>query len=119
MVFLTKSSKNMQIFLNNFFLSSFSSENKEKWQEETEVLVDEEVNSGFHLVVYNDEVNTFEYVIITLIEVCEHSQEQAEQCTLQIHFKGKCSVKNGDYEDLVKMRNEICRRGISAEIESI
>ena len=99
----------MQIFSNKFFLFSFSSENSEKWEEEL---------LGFHLVVYNDEINTFEYVTITLIEVCQHSQEQAEQCTLQIHFKGKCSVKNGDYEDLVKMRNEICRRGISAEVES-
>jgi ATP-dependent Clp protease adaptor protein ClpS len=110
--------KNMQIFSNKFFLSSFSFENKEKWQEDTDILVEEEVLPVFHLVVYNDEVNTFEYVIITLIEVCGHSHEQAEQCTLQIHFKGKCSVKNGDYDDLVKMRNEICRRGISAEIES-
>ncbi|MFM6949279.1 MAG: ATP-dependent Clp protease adaptor ClpS [Aquirufa sp.] len=108
----------MQIFSNKFFLFSFSSENSEKWQEDTEVLVEEEELLGFHLVVYNDEINTFEYVTITLIEVCQHSQEQAEQCTLQIHFKGKCSVKNGDYEDLVKMRNEICRRGISAEVES-
>ncbi|MHA8049698.1 ATP-dependent Clp protease adaptor ClpS [Aquirufa sp. ROCK-SH2] len=108
----------MQIFSNKFFLSSFSFQNIEKWQEDTDVLVEEEVLPGFTLIVYNDEVNTFEYVTITLIEVCQHSQEQAEQCTLQIHFKGKCSVKNGDYEDLVKMRNEICRRGISAEVES-
>jgi ATP-dependent Clp protease adaptor protein ClpS len=51
------------------------------------------------------------------MEVCEHTAEQAEQCTLQIHFKGKCGVKTGAMEDLVSMRNEICRRGISAEIE--
>ena len=119
MWFQQTSFKNMQFFVNNFFLSSFYSENKEKWQEETEVLIDEEMVPGFHLVVYNDEVNTFDYVIVTLMEVCRHSHEQAEQCTLQIHFKGKCSVKNGDYEELVNMRNEICRRGISAEIESI
>ena len=99
----------MQIFFNKFFLSCISSQNKEKWQEDTDVLVEEDVYSGCYLVVYNDEVNSFEYVTITLIEVCEHSQEQAEQCTLQIHFRGKCVVKNGEFDELVKMRNEICK----------
>ena len=68
------------------------------------------------LVIYNDDVNTFDWVIDTLIEVCRHTNEQAEQCTLIIHYKGKCSVKEGEFEELVGMRNEICRRGISAEI---
>ena len=79
---------------------------------------DEEVIPSHQLVVYNDEVNSFDYVIVTLMEVCEHSPEQAEQCTLQIHFRGRCGVKSGDFDELVSMRNEICRRGISAEIES-
>lgn len=70
----------------------------------------------YSLLVYNDEVNTFEYVIQTLVEVCEHSPDQAEQCTMIIHFKGKCQVKNGDFKQLASMRNEICRRGISAEV---
>lgn len=78
-----------------------------------EETVETEVRS---LVVFNDEVNTFDWVINTLVEVCEHAPEQAEQCTLIIHFKGKCSVKVGEFESLVSMRNEICRRGISAEI---
>lgn len=69
-----------------------------------------------NLVVFNDEVNTFDYVIDTLMEVCEHSPEQAEQCTILIHYKGKCTVKNGGFEELVPLRNEICRRGISAEV---
>jgi ATP-dependent Clp protease adaptor protein ClpS len=68
------------------------------------------------LVVFNDEVNTFDWVIDTLIKVCDHTHEQAEQCTLIIHFKGKCSVKEGEFDSLVAMRNEICHRGISAEI---
>ncbi|QRR03616.1 ATP-dependent Clp protease adaptor ClpS [Dyadobacter sandarakinus] len=68
------------------------------------------------LIVYNDDVNTFDWVIDTLMEVCGHSSEQAEQCTLIIHYKGKCSVKEGSFEELAGMRNEICRRGISAEI---
>ncbi|GHB60386.1 ATP-dependent Clp protease adaptor ClpS [Persicitalea jodogahamensis] len=78
-----------------------------------EETVETEVRS---LVVFNDEVNTFDWVIETLIKVCDHAPEQAEQCTLIIHFKGKCSVKEGEFDSLVSMRNEICRRGISAEI---
>ena len=68
------------------------------------------------LVVFNDEINSFDWVIETLVDVCEHSPEQAEQCTIIIHHKGKCSVKNGSWEELVPLRQEICRRGISAEV---
>ncbi len=68
------------------------------------------------LVVFNDDINTFDHVIRTLIHVCHHTQEQAEQCTLIIHYKGKCTVKQGDFEDLKPMRNAICERGIAAEI---
>jgi ATP-dependent Clp protease adaptor protein ClpS len=70
----------------------------------------------WELVVYNDDVNTFDHVISTLMDVCRHSPEQAEQCTVMIHYKGKSSVKSGDFEELANMRNEICRRGISAEV---
>ncbi|AYQ31479.1 MULTISPECIES: ATP-dependent Clp protease adaptor ClpS [Runella] len=70
----------------------------------------------YSLVVFNDEVNTFDWVIETLMDVCEHTPEQAEQCTIIIHYKGKCRVKNGSWEELVPKRQEICRRGISAEI---
>ncbi|ADQ16985.1 ATP-dependent Clp protease adaptor ClpS [Leadbetterella byssophila] len=87
---------------------------------ETEVLVEEEVVLDdvklYSLVVFNDDVNTFDHVIETLVEYCDHTYEQAEQCTLIIHFKGKCAVKNGDYEELVPIRTAITDRGISAEI---
>ncbi|MCF2442537.1 ATP-dependent Clp protease adaptor ClpS [Dyadobacter sp. CY345] len=83
---------------------------------ETEILEKTVETDIMKLVVYNDEVNTFDWVIDTLVEVCKHSSEQAEQCTLIIHYKGKCSVKEGEYDELTGMRNEICRRGISAEI---
>ena len=85
---------------------------------ETEVEVLEETveTEVRKLVVFNDEVNTFDWVIDTLIKVCGHTPEQAEQCTLLIHFKGKCSVKEGEFVSLLPMRNEICHRGISAEI---
>jgi len=86
------------------------------WSADVDVL-DEVVDVAVHsLVVFNDDVNTFEHVIETLIDVCAHTPEQAEQCTLLIHYKGKCSVKNGSWDELVSMRNEICRRGISAEV---
>ena len=89
---------------------------KNDWSTDVDVL-DEVVETDVHnLVVFNDDVNTFDFVIDTLIDVCEHTPEQAEQCTLLIHYKGKCAVKNGSWDELVPMRNELCRRGISAEV---
>lgn len=75
--------------------------------------------STFHLILWNDEVNTFEWVIETLIDVCGHSQEQAEQCALLIHTKGKYAVKNGDYDTLKPMKDEISERGIGVTIEQL
>ncbi len=68
------------------------------------------------LVVFNDDFNTFEHVIQTLIKVCKHSTEQAEQCTWLIHYKGKCAVKTGTFEELKPMRTAICEAGIDAKI---
>lgn len=68
------------------------------------------------LIVFNDDVNTFDHVIQTLIEICDHSPEQAEQCTILIHYKGKCTVKSGEVSELTPLRNAICHRGISAEV---
>lgn len=73
--------------------------------------------SGFHIVVWNDDVNTFEWVIETLMEVCGHSHEQAEQCAYIIHYRGKYAVKNGPYEELRPMCDAILDRGISASVE--
>ena len=70
-----------------------------------------------NLIVWNDEVNTFEWVIETLIEVCGHSQEQAEQCSYIIHFRGKYAVKQGSYDDLKPQCDAITERGINATIE--
>jgi len=69
------------------------------------------------LVVWNDEVNTFEWVIETLIEVCGHSQEQAEQCSYIIHFHGKYAVKQGSYDELKPQCDAITERGIGATVE--
>ncbi len=68
------------------------------------------------LVVFNDDFNTFEHVIETLIRVCKHKPEQAEQCTWLIHHKGKCTVKNGVLDELKPMREAICDAGIDAKI---
>lgn len=68
------------------------------------------------LVVYNDDFNTFEHVINTLIKVCRHTTEQAEQCTWIIHYKGKCSVKSGTFNELRPMKESICEAGIDAKI---
>ena len=68
------------------------------------------------LVVYNDDFNTFDHVINTLIKVCKHSAEQAEQCTYIIHYRGKCAVKKGSLEELSPMKASICEAGIDAKI---
>lgn len=88
---------------------------------EQDVLVMDEVATPdmWQLIVWNDEVNSFDHVIETLIDVCKHSQEQAEQCVWIIHNKGKYGVKNGGYDDLAVMRDAITDRGIGATIEEI
>jgi ATP-dependent Clp protease adaptor protein ClpS len=89
-----------------------------EYQEETltDVLEAVETTDVMDLVVFNDDFNTFEHVIQTLIRVCKHSSEQAEQCTLLIHHKGKCAVKNGTFDFLRPMREAICEEGIDARI---
>lgn len=90
------------------------------YSHQEELLVDEleavETIDEMDLVVFNDDINTFEHVIDTLIRVCKHTPEQAEQCTLLIHHKGKCSVKNGTFDFLKPMRQAICEVGIDARI---
>lgn len=84
-------------------------------QTDVDVLLD--VEDPWHLVVWNDEVNTFEWVIETLVQVCGHSQEQAEQCAYIIHFRGKYAVKHGSFDELKPMRDAITERGIGATVE--
>lgn len=83
-----------------------------------DVKVDEDLGSESmrDLMVYNDDFNTFEHVINTLVKVCKHDVHQAEQCTFLIHYKGKCSVKKGLYEELKPMREGISSEGIKASI---
>ena len=72
---------------------------------------------SYQIIVWNDEVNTFEWVIETLIDVCKHSTEQAEQCAMIIHTKGKYAVQQGSYDTLKPNVDAITERGISATLE--
>ncbi len=87
---------------------------KEKIKEQFDTSVEE----GYlnEIVLFNDEVNTFDHVIETLVDVCKHSYEQAEQCSLLVHYKGKCTVKTGVYEELEPQCSQLLKAGLSAEI---
>lgn len=88
-------------------------------KEEEDIQVLDERSHTHSLIVWNDHVNTFEWVIETLVEICEHSFEQAEQCAWIIHTHGKYAVKHGSYDVLKPMCDAITDRGIGATIESL
>ncbi len=87
---------------------------KEKQSEE--LLLEEEVVKQNEIVLFNDDVNTFDHVIDTLIYACDHTPEQAEQCSIIVHYKGKCTVKTGPYDDLKPRCSKLLEAGLSAEI---
>ncbi|MCV9385168.1 ATP-dependent Clp protease adaptor ClpS [Reichenbachiella ulvae] len=87
-----------------------------QFEQEESLLVGIKEEEGRGLIVFNDEVNSFDHVIDTLIKVCKHERIQAEQCTYIIHFKGKCEVKKGTYDDLKPMKDGIIDAGINASI---
>ena len=76
----------------------------------------ESVSSPRELILHNDEINTFDFVIQSLIEVCKHEPEQAEQCAMIVHCKGKCTVKTAPYAELEPIGMELSNRGLSATI---
>jgi ATP-dependent Clp protease adaptor protein ClpS len=87
-----------------------------KRQYEEEVLVLDETDEVYKLVLHNDDVHTFDYVIDSLIEICKHTLEQAEQCTILVHFKGKCTVKTGSLDILKPMHEKLLSRELTSEI---
>lgn len=87
---------------------------KRKIREDIDVL-EKEVNLH-EIILFNDDVNTFDFVIDSLIEICDHTSEQAEQCALLVHYKGKCAVKTGEYDELKPRCTQLLTRGLSAEI---
>ncbi len=87
---------------------------KKKTQDEVDVL-EQEANQN-EIVLFNDDVNTFDHVIDSLVEICDHTFEQAEQCAIIVHYKGKCTVKTGEYSDLKPRCSKLLTKGLSAEI---
>ncbi len=85
-------------------------------KEMEDVLLEEETIKENEIVLFNDDVNTFDHVIETLINVCEHTPEQAEQCSLIVHYNGKCTVKTGEYDVLKPKCTKLLQAGLSAEI---
>lgn len=88
--------------------------------EQTETLVKPieklKAESLHEIILYNDDVNTFDWVIESLMDVCEHTPEQAEQCSIIVHYKGKCGVKTGTYKELEPKCSNLLERGLSVEI---
>ncbi|MBT4915594.1 MAG: ATP-dependent Clp protease adaptor ClpS [Formosa sp.] len=87
---------------------------KEKISEQFDTLTQEEHLN--EIVLFNDDVNTFDHVIESLVAICNHSHEQAEQCALLVHYKGKCTVKTGSYDELEPLCSRLLEVGLSAEI---
>ncbi|MFB1003761.1 MAG: ATP-dependent Clp protease adaptor ClpS [Bacteroidia bacterium] len=85
--------------------------------EELDVLV--EVDQGAAIILYNDDLNTFDHVIYCLIKYCKHTAEQAEQCAMLVHYKGKCQVKNGSEIELLPICQALTEKGLSAVIEEL
>ena len=88
--------------------------NQHKKQEDFDVL-EQELNLH-EIILFNDDVNTFEHVIESLVDVCNHTSVQAEQCAYLVHFKGKCAVKSGEYDELKPRCTRLLNLGLSAEI---
>ena len=87
---------------------------KEKVLED--VLVKKSLIDQYEIVLYNDDVNTFDHVIDTLINTCDHTPEQAEQCTIIVHYNGKCTVKTGIHSELKPRCTKLLEAGLNAEI---
>ncbi|MFT4968765.1 MAG: ATP-dependent Clp protease adaptor protein ClpS [Chitinophagales bacterium] len=87
------------------------------YQEEIDVSEIEKTVDTSQLIIHNDEVNTFDWVIKALMTVCKHRYEQAEQCAIIIHSKGKYAVKEGSLKQLKPMKDAIAERGINVTIE--
>ena len=99
----------------DFFLIHDYDNPKREYEED--VLVLEETSEENKLILFNDEVNTFDFVIECLIEICGHTFIQAEQCTILVHYKGKCTVKTDSMEVLKPMHEKLLSRGLTSEIQ--
>ncbi len=88
-----------------------------RWEQQEDLAVLTDKDQMRHLIIWNDEVNTFDWVIESLVDICHHSYEQAEQAALLIHHQGKYAVKKGDFDTLRVMCEALIDRGINATID--
>jgi len=88
-----------------------------KYQPEMDTVLDEDTTESKHLILHNDEVNTFDFVIENLIKICKMDSVQAEQCTFLVHYKGKCDVKKGTHNYLKPFKEALNDKGLEATIE--
>jgi ATP-dependent Clp protease adaptor protein ClpS len=91
---------------------------KRKTAEASQELVSE-TNEQYVLVLCNDDINSFEYVMLTLVSICKHTKEQAEQCAMITHYKGKCDIKIGAFEELVKIKRILIDKGLTVIVEKL
>ena len=77
----------------------------------------DKISDIYDLILYNDDFNTFDHVIETLVDICSFDEIQAEQIAFVVHFKGKCAVKSGSYYELKPMCEEIGNRDLTCELE--
>lgn len=87
------------------------------YESQEDVALEVDNDEKFVLMLYNDDVNTFDHVIESLVEICGHATLQAEQCATIVHTKGKCDIKHGNYKNLEKMCTKLLHRQLSATIE--
>lgn len=106
-----KKMKTMKMNRNWFLNQNHETETDLK---EDVLVMEEEI---FNIILYNDDVNTFDYVIETLIKICKHDLIQAEQCTYLVHYTGKCAVKRGTFQQLKPICEALLERGLTATIE--
>ncbi|UOE39243.1 MULTISPECIES: ATP-dependent Clp protease adaptor ClpS [Chryseobacterium] len=99
-----------------FFNNSIKDYENPKREYEEEVLVLDETDEIYKLVLYNDDIHTFDEVIEALIQICNHEPMQAEQCTMLVHYKGKCTVKTGSMDLLKPMHEKLISRSLTSEI---
>jgi len=90
---------------------------KEKTKESVKVEHRSKLSNKHQIIIFNDDVNTFDFVIDALIKTCDHTLEQAEQCTMIIHYNGKCGVKTGSIKDLKPRYNKLLELGLTASIK--
>jgi ATP-dependent Clp protease adaptor protein ClpS len=111
----------LQMPVNSKKVYSLKTLNNFKYSVETEVdekvCLDTILDDGKEVVLFNDDHNTFDFVIDTLIDLCKHNEVQAEQCAVLVHFKGQCSVKKGDYDSMLGISREMNRRGLSSVVK--